>query len=440
MSEEMSAVDGEDMEMKCVGLLTSVKDPGRLQDACALLGITVPREVIGKRKPLYKILIEYLNSDMVQKADDFGEAVFKKLLEFFDDKLHPMGGVGDHLGAGAREVVSEKPDVPVVENKMRTVIDMERVKEFKISGRIGCAGEKDKLSYESLSYQIKVAKNMGYSEESISSAIIKAITPGSNLRTYLESRRSVELPSLLAIMRSHFREKDSATYFTELSNAVQASHENCYDFVVRLMVIRDKVISLSEEEGCPQNPNVVKQRFAHTMLTGLRNNNIRHELRDYVKRSPFVQDEILLSVITEAVANETEHLDKVEKRTGKVNVIGGKEDFSEKREKEPPLPQQLKEVKSYCEGEMSKLRQEMSEIKGLLQESVKAQSPGSGLEEIKELLKGVSMNSNQKPPWGPRFQRVRKCEACRRSNTDVCSHCFKCGLSGHRAAGCSGNE
>ena len=96
-------------------------------------------------------------------------------------------------------------------------------------------------------------------------------------------------------MRSHFKEKDSSSIFSELSNAIQASNESCMDFIVRLMCLREKVVSLSAEEGCPCDRKLVCQRFSHTVLTWLRNNNIQNKLR-----SLSFSDEPLLKAVTEA--------------------------------------------------------------------------------------------------------------------------------------------
>ena len=96
-----------------------------------------------------------------------------------------------------------------MDSEKSPLIDIRKMKELKINGKIGGMGEKDKLSYISLSYQISNAKKLGYSEEMICSSVIRAITPGSHLRTYLESKQSLTLSSLIEVMRSHFREKDS---------------------------------------------------------------------------------------------------------------------------------------------------------------------------------------------------------------------------------------
>ena len=198
---------------------------------------------------------------------------------------------------------------------------------------------------------------MGYSEEMICSSVIKAITPGSYLRTYLESKHSLTLSSLVEVMRSHFREKDSTSIFSELSNVVQAANESCLDFIIRAKCLREKVISSSVEEGCAYDSHLVNRRFSHTILTGLRNNNIRNELRIFLKNKHFA-DEELLKVVTEAVANETEYSEKTEKRNiVKINTV----EYTEKqiKEKEIPLPQQIKEMKMVQERELSAMRDEL---------------------------------------------------------------------------------
>ena len=66
-------------------------------------------------------------------------------------------------------------------------------------------------------------------------------------------------------MRSHFREKDSSSTFTEMSNAVQSSTESPHDFAVRLLSMREKVLILAKEEGCPFDKGLFQRRFLHAI-------------------------------------------------------------------------------------------------------------------------------------------------------------------------------
>ena len=168
---------------------------------------------------------------------------------------------------------------------------------------------------------------MGYSEENICGAVIKAISPSNHLRTYFESKPDLHLVSLVEVLRSHFKEKDSASTFTDFSNAVQLATETCLDFVIRLMWLRQKVLDISCEEGCPYDANLLNKRFHQTMFSGLKNSNIRIEVRENCKLDPTINDEKLLKLVADAVANESERNDKFTvKKEVNVVIAGDKEE------------------------------------------------------------------------------------------------------------------
>ena len=50
-------------------------------------------------------------------------------------------------------------------------------------------------------------------------------------------------------MMNHFREKDSSSTFTEMSNAIDCSTKSPHDAVVRLLKMTEKVLILAKEEG-----------------------------------------------------------------------------------------------------------------------------------------------------------------------------------------------
>ena len=89
------------------------------------------------------------------------------------------------------------------------------------------------------------------------------------------------------------------------SNHLQTELEFCF----RLMVLRQRVIRLSTEEGTPFQRPLVQNRFFHALFTGLKHNNIRMELQSVLKQG-LLTDE-LLQEISLASAAELEHIDKV---------------------------------------------------------------------------------------------------------------------------------
>ena len=88
-------------------------------------------------------------------------------------------------------------------------------KEFNISGQIGEPGQKEKQIFSSLTHQIENGLSRGYPEVEIGDAVVRAISPGSQLRSYLEGKPQLTLPTLRCILRSHFQEKST----TELQTA-----------------------------------------------------------------------------------------------------------------------------------------------------------------------------------------------------------------------------
>ena len=62
---------------------------------------------------------------------------------------------------------------------IRSFYNLQQLKDFKINGSIGGPGDRDKLLYTSLAYQIQNGQTAGFSEAEICAGVIKAIAPGS---------------------------------------------------------------------------------------------------------------------------------------------------------------------------------------------------------------------------------------------------------------------
>ena len=80
-------------------------------------------------------------------------------------------------------------------------------REFKLSGQIGEPGQTEKLSFGSLMHQIASGLKRGYKESEIVDALIRAISPYSSLRSYVETLCDLSLAKLRRILRVHHREK-----------------------------------------------------------------------------------------------------------------------------------------------------------------------------------------------------------------------------------------
>ena len=80
-------------------------------------------------------------------------------------------------------------------------------RDFKIHGVIVGDNFKDGLSFVSLSCQIDAGLKAGYKENEIIDAVIRAVSPSLQLRSYLEILQDLTLTHLRLIMKAHFKQK-----------------------------------------------------------------------------------------------------------------------------------------------------------------------------------------------------------------------------------------
>ena len=116
-------------------------------------------------------------------------------------------------------------------------------KDLKISGKIGDFGKREgSISFTSLVHQVENAIKVGYENYEIVEACIKAIEPGSKLRSYLEGKPDLTFPVLRKILRSHFGEPSAIELYRRPTSAVQEPRETPQQFSVRVMDLRQKTI------------------------------------------------------------------------------------------------------------------------------------------------------------------------------------------------------
>ena len=75
------------------------------------------------------------------------------------------------------------PSPPTNDEKLHIFI---KFKEYKIHDKIGTSGQKNRLTFSSLIFQINNGLKKGYSEHKVCDAVTKSIAPDLTRRTYLE--------------------------------------------------------------------------------------------------------------------------------------------------------------------------------------------------------------------------------------------------------------
>ena len=215
-------------------------------------------------------------------------------------------------------------------------------KDFKIRGTIGL--QKDKLTFSSLAYQMNNGQKKMYTDVEICEEVIRAISPDLPLRYFLEGKNDLTLQKLRKILRAHFQEKDPTTLFNSLSNSFQQNNESALDFVIGLMNMRQKVLFVSEEMDTrfQYSEPFVQTHFLHSVVTGLRNDNIRNEIKPLLKDN--MSDEELLEHLNKAVSDEKERQSKMKKFVN-LNNSTSKGENIDKEKKENPILTELRELK-----------------------------------------------------------------------------------------------
>ena len=179
--------------------------------------------------------------------------------------------------------------------QVREISDLRLKREFKIPGTIGAPGETNKLNFISLVHQIEGTLAQGCSEVERNEAIIRSISPGLPLRSFLECTPDLPLSKLRKILRSHYREKSSTELYKALSTLTQAPNEDAQAFLFRALELRQRAIFTCKEADSKikYDQSLIQNLFLHSIETGLRDESVRSKLRPFLQ-NPSIPDEELI--------------------------------------------------------------------------------------------------------------------------------------------------
>ena len=420
---------------------------------------------------LRKRIRKHLLSDEIQESEDEGLAFFlqiKNYLDTQDIRVSRHDGDGDTtaaaagatLGAAAtggerkvgrftvkkeaREVKKDELDSSTSSAFISPAIspaDLKRYlrKDFKIKGTIRAPGQKDGIKFSTLAREINTGVRKGHSEEDICDEVIRICSPDIELGELLESDPSLTLAKLRKILRVHFHEPDSSKLFSDLSRTRQSADQRPTEFAEHLINISQRILFVSKEAGCVVqfNEPTVRTQLVATLISGLKNNNIRNELKPVVHAG--MSNDELLELVDKALSNEEAResmwgAPKGGSVTASANQVdadsksAGCSSCSSCSSSKPPknVPRNDHNPILNKLGEMQVTLNEVSTFKDKL---VKVDSLEQKVQDLERQL------SQQRSQYSGR--RQFGCDACRAaSNGRNCRHCFKCGEENHRRADC----
>lgn len=379
-------------------------------------------------------------------------SAYEELLKSFEsqkkDILAKLDQVkGSALGTGTKDSLSptETPGSPTVELEVMGPISGGPMptnagvqypwfhREFKIMGQIGEPGQADKLTFVSLSRQVDVGVKKGYRENEIIDAVVRAISPHSSLRSYVESLPELTLAKLRKILRIHYREKTASELYHQLATTFQTPKETPQQFLLRALDIRNKVIFSSQEDDCEFNYGtpLIQNTFLKSFETGLRDDILTTNLRP-ILRSVGITDEDLMKQVNELASHQAERQTKLgadRQKQAKAAACHAQQEVQKE-----PAPQKPDKTNSAETNKqlLAALKEMKAEIATLKEHVERSGSPAGS--EGKPQRYGRGRGHAQKN------NRIRGCPNCQAQGLAAsCRHCFSCGGINHYAYECPNN-
>ena len=144
-------------------------------------------------------------------------------------------------------------------------------------------GQKEKLSFVSLIRQVENGLARGYKELEIVEALVRVISPGIQVRLYLETASPLALPKIRKIIHPHFMEKTATELYQELATISQGPKEDPQTFLIRCLEIRQNILFSSKESGATSEytHDMAQGLFLHSLETGLKMNQVEPKVAHY---------------------------------------------------------------------------------------------------------------------------------------------------------------
>lgn len=319
-------------------------------------------------------------------------------------------------GKGEKAVLSDsKPPTLSKEDPVHKLLSTSTLRrQFKVNGQIGEPEQKDKISFSSLARQIQTGLAQGYSENEIVDGVIRSITPGLVLRSYLETCKDLTLDRLKKILRSHYGVKNTSELYQALSSICQGPKESPQTFLMNALDLRQQILFAcgdKDDDTCLQyDPVHIQHLFLRSVETGLQDESIRAKIRPFLK-DPSVTDEVLIQQMSVAASAEKER-DKKLKNNSKSKSPASVASVSDSS-KEKKVPKESPPQNDFLAA-INAIKSEVEALRG----------------EVRKRDSTNSISSGR----GPR--RPPLCSGCFENKKEYCNHCFKCGSDSHFARGC----
>ena len=150
------------------------------------------------------------------------------------------------------------------------------------------------------------------------------MVPSLTLRNVLESMLNLSLNQLLQYLEAHFDEQNATDLFSKVTSMVRLPEESDYQYVMRCVEIRQKVILTSNKSDIKYDKELVRKLFYRTLERGLLCSYVIQEIKPLIKNK--TSDEDVIAAVTKTSATEKERNlvhGKHHKKALRVYEVGG---------------------------------------------------------------------------------------------------------------------
>ena len=324
MADGDEVVDVEEKFDQVLALLPLARDLALLQRVSEALNVDSTVEVAaGDSRALYRKISSTLNAEAFTADAERGQKIetcFNILIERVG--MPKLESSGDEMGGNETAASERQPDPQAGDaGKVTSFLSNMRLKEFKFDGQVGYPGEKGKLDFSGVMHNINMAKKRGFPPEEICFAAIRAIVPGHPTRTYLEGDEDINLDKIIAAFRSHFQQDDVTDTYNKMTLSTQGTgdRDTAYTFVASMLGIRNEINGLCRNKhvsGTKYGPDLVQSAMQKAIYNGLRDEDIRQDLKHLLKRRN-VEDSELLAAVSDAMSSKRAHEERMKELESK---------------------------------------------------------------------------------------------------------------------------
>ena len=126
--------------------------------------------------------------------------------------------------------------------------------------------------------------------------------PCLTLRNVLESTLNLSLNQLLQYLKAYFDDRNATDLCSKLTSIVQLLKESEYQYVMRCIEVRKKVILASNKSDIKYDKELVRKFFYRTLEIGLLSSYVIQEIKPLIRSNPSNED--LIAAVTKALATE----------------------------------------------------------------------------------------------------------------------------------------